>query len=295
MGSEKQGFIWLSGLLFLNILALSTAEVLYYEFFLQESQFTKLCSTKSILTVNGSCPGPEIRVRRGDTVFVNVHNQGNHAVSLKWEGVKDSIDGSNELIQPGRNFTYEIELEDEIGTLWWHATSAWAAATVHGAFVILPAANEDYPFPAPTSDQTIILGEWFREELTEANQTIAPGSADAYTINGHPGETYGCSNDTTYEMQVDYEGLYHVRVINAIANETMVFGVASHSFTIVGQSGAYSRRSFTNSLTLAPAQVVDVLLCANQNVGHYYITARPSSGAHITNGILRYTTTSSLI
>ncbi|MBA0566263.1 hypothetical protein Golob_011095, partial [Gossypium lobatum] len=252
-------------------------------------------STKSILTVNGSFPGPEIRVRRGDTVFVNVHNQGNHAVSLKWEGVKDSIDGSNELIQPGRNFTYEIELEDEIGTLWWHATSAWAAATVHGAFVILPAANEDYPFPAPTSDQTIILGEWFREELTEANQTIAPGSADAYTINGHPGETYGCSNDTTYEMQVDYEGLYLVRVINAIANETMVFGVASHSFTIVGQSGAYSRRSFTNSLTLAPAQVVDVLLCANQNVGHYYITARPSSGAHITNGILRYTTTSSLI
>ncbi|MBA0775603.1 hypothetical protein Gotri_010728 [Gossypium trilobum] len=307
MGSEKQGFIWLSGLLFLNILALSTAEVLYYEFFvssllsfppslfLQESQFTKLCSTKSILTVNGSFPGPEIRVRRGDTVFVNVHNQGNHAVSLKWEGVKDSIDGSNELIQPGRNFTYEIELEDEIGTLWWHATSAWAAATVHGAFVILPAANEDYPFPAPTSDQTIILGEWFREELTEANQTIAPGSADAYTINGHPGETYGCSNDTTYEMQVDYEGLYLVRVINAIANETMVFGVASHSFTIVGQSGDYSRRSFTNSLTLAPAQVVDVLLCANQNVGHYYITARPSSGAHITNGILRYTTTSSLI
>nr|KJB59568.1 hypothetical protein B456_009G261200 [Gossypium raimondii] len=209
------------------------------------------------------------------------------------EGVKGSIDGSNELIQPGTNFTYKIELKGEIGTLWWHATSAWAAATVHGAFVISPAANEDYPFPAPTSDQTIILGQWFKQELTEGDKTIAPGRADAYTINGHPGETYGCSNDTTFEMQVDYEGLYLVRVINAVVNETMVFAVASHSFTIVGQNGAYTKRSFTNSLTLAPAQVVDVLLCANVNVGHYYITARPSSGTYITNGILRYLTTSS--
>ncbi|XP_012446315.1 laccase-14 [Gossypium raimondii] len=291
MGSEKQGFIWLSGLLFLNIFVLSTADVHYYEFSLQESPFTKLCSTKIILTLNGSFPGPEIRVRRGDTVFVNVHNQANYAVSLDWEGVTDTIDGSNNTIQPGRNFTYNIELGDEIGTLRWHATSAWAAATVHGAFVILPVATEDYPFPAPTSDQTIILGEWFREELTEANQTITPGSADAYTINGHPGETYGCSKDTTFEMQVDYEGLYLVRVINAVANETMVFDIENHRLTIVGQNGTYSNRSFTNSLTLAPGQVIDVLLFPNQNVGRYYITARSSSSTHITNGMLRYTTT----
>ncbi|KAB2083339.1 hypothetical protein ES319_A05G259700v1 [Gossypium barbadense] len=271
MGSEKQGFIWLSGLLFLNIFVLSTADVHYYEFSLQESPFTKLCSTKIILALNGSFPGPEIRVRRGDTVSVNVHNQANYAVSLDWEGVEDTIEGSNNTIQPGRNFTYNIELGDEIGTLRWHATSAWAAATVHGAFVILPVANEDYPFPAPTSDQTIIL--------------------DAYTINGHPGETYGCSNDTTFEMQVDYQGLYLVRVINAVANETMLFDIEKHRLTIVGQNGTYTNRSFTSSLTLAPGQVIDVLLCPNQNVGRYYITARSSSGRHITNGILRYTTT----
>ncbi|KAK8647028.1 hypothetical protein V6N13_120786 [Hibiscus sabdariffa] len=176
-------------------------------------------------------PGPEIRVQRGDTVFVNVHNQGNSAVSIKWEGVEDSIDGSNDLIQPGRNFTYQIELDDEIGTLWWHATSAWASATVHGAFVVLPAANEDYPFPKPDSDKAIIIGEWFRQELTEANQTIASGQADAYTIDGHPGETTGCSNDTTFEYQVDYQGLYLVRVINAV-NETMVFAAGVHHATL---------------------------------------------------------------
>ncbi|XP_039003350.1 putative laccase-9 isoform X1 [Hibiscus syriacus] len=158
MGSQKQGLMWLTGLVFLNILVLSMADVHHYEFFLQESNFTKLCSTKNILTVNGSFPGPEIRARRGDTVFVNVHNQGNTAVSIMWEGIEDSNNGSNQLIQPGRNFNYEIELDDKIGTLWWHATSAWARATVHGAFIVLPAANEDYPFPTPDSDKTIIIG-----------------------------------------------------------------------------------------------------------------------------------------
>ncbi|KAE8715321.1 Secretory laccase, putative isoform 1 [Hibiscus syriacus] len=292
MGFEKQGLMWLTGLLFLNILVLSMADDHHYEFFLQESHITKLCSTKNILTVNGSFPGPEIRVRRGDTVFVNVHNQANSSVSITWEGIEDSNNGSNQLIQPGRNFTYQIELDDEIGTLWWHATNAWASATVHGAFVVLPAANEDYPFPAPDSDQTIIIGEWFRQELTEANQTTAAAQPDAYTINGHPGETNRCGNETTFEYQVDYQGLYIVRIINAV-NETMEFGVASHSLTIIGQRGAYSRRSFTNSLTLAPHQVIDVLFCANQNVGHYYITARPSSDTtRSTTGILRYTTTS---
>ncbi|XVF23332.1 hypothetical protein REPUB_Repub13aG0028900 [Reevesia pubescens] len=285
MGSQKRGFLLLSGLLFLNILLFSSADIHHYEFVLQESEFRKLCNTKSILTVNGSFPGPEIRVRRGDTVFVNVYNQGNYAVSIEWDGVEDSIDGSDNLIQPGRNFTYEMELDDEIGTLWWHANSAWASATVHGAFVILPAIDEQYPFPAPTSDQTIILGPWFLQEINE------PGQANAYTINGYPGETYGCNNDTTYQLQVDYQGVYLLRLVNAVANETMVFGITYHSFTIVGQNGAYARRSFTNSLTLAPGQTLDVLLTANQNVGQYYMTARPSSGRHNTTGIVQYTTT----
>ncbi|EOY20474.1 Secretory laccase, putative isoform 1 [Theobroma cacao] len=294
MGSQKQGIIlWLSGLLLLNIFLFSRADVHSYEIFLQESEFTKLCSTKSILTVNGSFPGPDIRVRRGDTVFVNVHNQGSQAVSMEWEGVKESIAGSDDLIQPKRNFTYEIKLSDEIGTLWWHAKSAWASATVHGAFVILPAANEDYPFPAPTSDQTIILGSWFRQELTEANEPIAPGAADAYTINGHPGDTYGCRDDTIYHQQVDYQSVYLLRMVNAAVNETMVFSIAFHSFTIIGQNGAYTRRSFSNSLRIAPGQTLDVLFCANQNLGHYNMTARPSSGGHVTTGIIQYTTTGS--
>ena len=51
---------------------------------LAEKNFTKLCNTTSKLVVNGSTPGPVIRVHKGDTVYVNVHNQGYYGVTIHW-------------------------------------------------------------------------------------------------------------------------------------------------------------------------------------------------------------------
>lgn len=37
-----------------------------------------------MLVVNDSFPGPVIRVHKGDTVFVNVHNEGYYGVTIHW-------------------------------------------------------------------------------------------------------------------------------------------------------------------------------------------------------------------
>lgn len=51
---------------------------------LKETNFTRLCSSKSMLVVNDSLPGPVIRATKGDTVFVNVQNQGDYGVTIHW-------------------------------------------------------------------------------------------------------------------------------------------------------------------------------------------------------------------
>ena len=51
---------------------------------LREKNFTKMCSTESMLVANGSFPGPVIQVHKGDTVYVNVHNEGYYGVTLHW-------------------------------------------------------------------------------------------------------------------------------------------------------------------------------------------------------------------
>ncbi|RVW87885.1 NADPH-dependent alkenal/one oxidoreductase, chloroplastic [Vitis vinifera] len=55
-------------------------EVSFYDFVLKKSNFTRLCSTKSMLTVNESFLGPVIRIHRGDKVYVNVQNEGKIAI-----------------------------------------------------------------------------------------------------------------------------------------------------------------------------------------------------------------------
>ncbi|KAB2030828.1 hypothetical protein ES319_D05G260400v1 [Gossypium barbadense] len=305
----QQGFVtWFVGVLFLTTLLLSSADVHHYEFFVRESNFTKLCNTTTLLVVNDSYPGPEIRVHRGDTVFVNVHNQGNYGFTIHWHGVKQPrnpwSDGPEFVtqcpIQPGTNFTYEIVLSDEIGTLWWHAHSDWTRGSVHGAFIILPAKKETYPFPTPDADQTVILESWYdgdyKQIIDDALAAgVSPRQPNAYAINGHVGDTYGCPNDTIFRMQVDSEKIYLLRIINAAMNEHFFFTIANHNLTVVAQDASYVRRFTRDYILISPGQTMDVLVSANRNVGQYYMAIRPFSDSsaapidNITTGIFQYT------
>ncbi|KAK8527548.1 hypothetical protein V6N12_054754 [Hibiscus sabdariffa] len=305
MSFPKLGiFPWLLGILCLCSLCM--ADVHHYDFFVREANFTRLCNTKTMLVVNDSYPGPEIRVHRGDTVFVNVHNQGSYGFTIHWHGVKQPrnpwSDGPEYItqcpIEPGTNFTYEVILSDEIGTLWWHAHSDWTRGSVHGAFVILPAENETYPFRTPDADQTIILQSWYNEDFLQLirNSLLtgqAVGPPNAYAINGHLGDTYGC-NDTIFRMEVDYQETYLLRIINAAMNEEKFFSIANHTLTVVAQDASYVQRFATDYIMISPGQTMDVLVQANQNIGQYYMVMRnfhdsaaPSNNS-ITTGIFQY-------
>ena len=131
-----------------------------------ETNVTRLCHEKAILTVNGQFPGPTIHARKGNVVFVNVHNRGRKNITLHWHGVDQPrnpwFDGPEFItqcpIQPGANFTYRIIFSEEEGTVWWHAHSDFDRATVHGAIVVRPKLGSAYPYPEPHKDIPIILG-----------------------------------------------------------------------------------------------------------------------------------------
>jgi laccase len=61
-------------------------------------------------------------------------------------------------IRPGGNFTYQVILSEEEGTLWWHAHSDFDRATVHGAIVIHPKRGTTFPFKKPDKEIPVILG-----------------------------------------------------------------------------------------------------------------------------------------
>ncbi|KAK6938206.1 Multicopper oxidase, C-terminal [Dillenia turbinata] len=305
----KNKFLLLEFLAFVlsNLFLLSMAwkPIPTVTFVLNETSYTRLCSTKKILTVNGLFPGPPIHLYKGDSLYVNVINQGRYNVTIHWHGVRQPrnpwSDGPEYVtqcpIKPGANFTYEINLSTEEGTLWWHAHSDWSRATVHGPLIIHPKPHTTYPFPKPHAEQTIVLASWFKGDVMEIIKSALesggePNKSDAFTINGQPGDLYNCSKAGTFKMAVEYGKTYLLRVINAVMNEEMFFAVANHTLTLVGQDGAYVKPFETKYIMITPGQTMDLLIKADQTPSHYYMASRAYAGLvydnTTTTGIIQY-------
>ncbi|XP_022866431.1 laccase-10-like, partial [Olea europaea var. sylvestris] len=166
---------------------------------------TRLCSSKSIVTINGRFPGPTIYAREDDTVLIKVVNHVNYNMSIHWHGIRQLrtgwADGPAYItqcpIQPGQSYVYNFTVSGQRGTLFWHAHILWLRATVHGAIVILPKLGLPYPFPTPHKEVVVILGEWWKSDVEAVvnaamESGLAPDVSDAYTINGHSGKISNC-------------------------------------------------------------------------------------------------------
>ncbi|KAK2659170.1 hypothetical protein Ddye_005703 [Dipteronia dyeriana] len=263
----------------------------HYNFVVKEAPYKRLCHTKKILTVNGKFPGPTIRVHKGDTIYVKVHNKGKYNITLHWHGVKQPrypwSDGPEYItqcpIKPGGIFKQKIIFSTEEGTLWWHAHSDWSRATVHGAVIVYPKFGTGYPFPKPNAEWPIILGEWWKKDVMEVLQLFLrtggdPNISDAFTINGQPGDLYQCSKSETFRLSVDQGKTYLLRFVNAAMNSPLFVSIANHMLTVVGIDGGYTKPLTSNYITISPGQTLDALLQANQNPNNlYYMAARAYS------------------
>ena len=110
------------------------------------------------IAVNGSVPGPLIRLREGQKVRLNVTNHLGEDTSIHWHGLllpfqMDGVPGiSFPGIQPGQTFAYEFPIRQS-GTYWYHSHSGLQEQQGHyGPLVIDPAGAEPVAF-----DREIIL------------------------------------------------------------------------------------------------------------------------------------------
>ncbi|AES63403.2 laccase-14 [Medicago truncatula] len=277
-------------ILYVYLIHTANGKVHHHKFVVKSSSFTRLCSTKNILTVNGEFPGPTLKAHRGDTLIVKVYNQADYNITIHWHGARQVrnpwSDGPEYItqcpIKSGNMFKQIIHLTTEEGTIWWHAHNGWARATVHGAVIIYPKHGHTYPFPKPHAEVPIILGEWWKEQVMEipnvANKTGGePILSNAYTINGQPGYLYPCSKKDTFKMIVDYGKTYLLRIINGVMDEELFFAIKNHKLTVVGKDGLYLKPIKTDYIMITPGQSMDILMEANQPLGHYFMAARSYS------------------
>ncbi|XP_047054972.1 laccase-12-like [Lolium rigidum] len=280
------------------IVALSTnladGATVEYQFDVATMNVTRLCSSKSIVTVNGQFPGPTVFAREGDLVVVRVVNNAQYNMSIHWHGIRQIrsgwADGPAYItqcpIQPGQSYVYKYTISGQRGTLWWHAHISWLRATVYGPIVILPKLGVPYPFAAPYKEVPLIFGEWWKADteavISQALQTGGgPNVSDAFTINGLPGPLYNCSAKDTFKLKVKPGKTYMLRIINAALNDELFFSVAGHQLTIVDVDAVYIKPITVDTLLITPGQTSNVLLTAKPSYpgATYYMMAAPYSTA----------------
>lgn len=114
--------------------------------------------------VNGTVPGPILRMREGDTVVLRVRNALKEMTSIHWHGLilpaeMDGVPGiSFAGIAPGETFTYRFEVKQH-GTYWYHAHTLAEQTGLFGAIIIEP---RDAPL-APQRDYVVMLSDWTDE------------------------------------------------------------------------------------------------------------------------------------
>ncbi|KOM58250.1 hypothetical protein LR48_Vigan11g128400 [Vigna angularis] len=274
--------------------ALVECRVRHYKFHVVAKQTSRLCSSKSIVTINGKFPGPTLYAREDDTVLVKVINQVNHNVTIHWHGVRQLrtgwADGPAYVTQcpilPGKTYVYNFTLSGQRGTLLYHAHVNWLRSTLHGALVILPKRGVPYPFPKPDDELVVVLGEWWKSDteaiINEALKSgLAPNVSDAHTINGLPGTVTNCSSQDVYNLPVEGGKTYLLRIVNAALNEELFFKIAGHQLTVVEVDATYVKPFKIETIVIAPGQTTNVLLNADKKSGKYLVAASPFMDAPI--------------
>ena len=115
------------------------------------------------VAINGTIPGPLIRLKEGQNVRIAVTNNLDEDTSIHWHGLlvpfqMDGVPGvSFPGIKPGETFTYDFPVRQS-GTYWWHSHSGLQELSGHYAPMIIDPAGED-PIPFDR-EHVIVLSDW---------------------------------------------------------------------------------------------------------------------------------------
>jgi len=120
------------------------------------------------ITMNGTVPGPLIRLQEGEEVVLRYHNELEEETSIHWHGLllPNQFDGVPRVnypgVAPGETFEagpFEVR---QYGTYWYHSHSGLQEQLGHyGPLVIDPAGEEPQPYDR---EHVVVLSDWAFED-----------------------------------------------------------------------------------------------------------------------------------
>ncbi|XP_061348320.1 L-ascorbate oxidase homolog [Gastrolobium bilobum] len=246
------------------------------------------------ILINGQFPGPDIHSVTNDNLIINVFNSLDEPFLLSWNGIQqrrnsyeDGVFGTTCPIPPGQNFTYILQVKDQIGSFYYFPSLAFhKAAGGFGGIRILSRPRIPVPFDDPAGDYTVLIGDWYKSNHTDLKAQLDSGKKlpfpDGILINGRGpnGASLNVEQGKTYRLRISNVGLEH----------SLNFLIQNHNLKVVEVEGTHTLQTTYSSLDVHVGQSYSVLVTADQPAQDYYIvvSTRFTSPVLTTPGILRY-------
>ncbi|RKF22668.1 copper resistance system multicopper oxidase [Altericroceibacterium spongiae] len=114
------------------------------------------------VTVNGTLPGPLLRLKEGQDLTVDLVNNASEGTSIHWHGMlvpflMDGVPGvTMAAVEPGETFRYQFPIRQS-GTYWWHAHTLQEPMGHYGPIVIDPAEPDPFDYDR---EYVLMLTDW---------------------------------------------------------------------------------------------------------------------------------------
>ncbi|KAL2254922.1 UNVERIFIED_CONTAM: L-ascorbate oxidase [Sesamum indicum] len=246
------------------------------------------------ILINGQFPGPDIYAVTNDNIIVNVYNNLPEPFLLSWNGVQqrknsfeDGVYGTTCPIPPGKNFTYVMQMKDQIGSFYYFPSLAFhKAAGGFGGIRILSRPRIPVPFPEPHGDFTLLIGDWYKTNHNVLKSILDQGKMlafpDGILINGR-------GNNSAW-FTVEPGKTYRLRISNVGLRDSLNFRIQGHEMKLVEVEGTHTVQTTVSSLDVHVGQSCSVLVTADQPAQDYYIavSTRFTDQVLTTTAVLHY-------
>lgn len=249
------------------------------------------------VAVNGSVPGPLVRLREGQPVRIAVTNTLDKDSSIHWHGLLlpfqyDGVPGvSFPGIKPGETFVYDIPALRQHGTYWWHSHSGLQEQAGHyGPIVVEPSGTDvvhaDRDYVLLLSDFTPLHPHTIMEKLKKGEGYFNYQQntwTDDYTLSGEDrrmwarmrmmatdildvtGSTYtylanGRGPEEGLEFLFNPGERVRLRVINGSAMSFFNVRIPGVKFWMVGADGQNVRPVEVEEFQIGTAETYDIVV-----------------------------------
>ena len=286
-----------------------------------DAHFTTGGRSGHAYAVNGTVPGPLIRLREGQNVRLHVTNNLAEDSSIHWHGLLlpfqfDGVPGvSFPGIRPGQTFTYEFPIR-QAGTYWWYSHSGLQEQAGHYGPLVIEAADgsdgrydRDYvlllseftPLHPHDIMRKLKVGEhYFNRQMMTATEGEMSGAErrmwgqmrmNPRDISDVTGATYtflvnGHGPDDDLELLFRPGERVRLRIINGSAMTFFNLRIPGVPLSVIQADGQDVRPVTVDELQIGVAETYDVVISPPSGAHAIVAEAMDRSGmgvAHLTS------------